>query len=171
MPWTPFYKAKFIRPIRENLRLLLEANEEASLAVASGAQPLTAYKVRPYRKAIWYNTLWPAMSVVSQHSKLVTSDDASRRIEEHSIVVEIEDSGPDPDKLAEDVERRVEAADAIIMSADKNLFRSGIDENAIAIEEVEVSDHDYLQFARQTKSGTILLQTGSLIVVVRTIER
>jgi hypothetical protein len=164
--WLPLYpKARFIRPIRENLQKLLAANEAASLAWASeGGETLTAYK--EYRKALWYNTYWPIMSVVSQTTEKAGKGDEVLP-QKHSILIEIEDAGSNPDVLVDTIERRIAAADMIITSADPNLLKTGLDPEHIAINDLWASSHDYSQF---TRGQNFYLQVGSLMVTVETIE-
>jgi len=163
--WTAlFTHAKFIRPIRENLQTLIAANEAAALAWANDGAAMDPFKV--YRKALWYNTLWPVISIVSQTTEMVGAGDEALP-QKHSILVEIEDSGPDPDELTVSVERRVAAIDMIITSANPNLLKTGMDADHIAIHEVSVASHDYSQF---TRGQNRYLQVGSLMVKVVTIE-
>lgn len=165
MAWQALFPyAKFIRPIRENLQSLLLANEAESLAWANDGTAMPAYKV--YRKALWYNTLWPVISIVSQRTEMVGAGDEARP-QKHSILIELEDAGPDPDDLTVSVERRVAAVDMIITTANPNLLKTGMDANHIAIHEVFVESHDYSQF---TRGQDRYLQVGSLMVKVVTIE-
>lgn len=165
--WTPlFTHAQFIRPIRENLQTLLQISETESLAWANGGQAMPAYKV--YRKALWYNTLWPVISIVSQTTEKVGPGDEALP-QTHSILIEIEQDGPDPDVLTVDVEKRVAAVSMIIESANHNVLKTGMDANHIAIHGVWVESHDYLQFVNK-QDPSRYLQTGSLMVKVQTIE-
>lgn len=164
--WTPLYPAaKFIRPIRENIESLLKANEAESLAWANDGDAMPAYKV--YRKALWYNTLWPVISIVSQSTEMEGAGDEALP-QTHVFLVEIEDSGPNPDDLVSTVERRVQAVSMIIETASLDVFKTGMDANRVAIKQSWVASHKYAQFER---GQNFYLQAADLIVKVQTIER
>lgn len=165
MAWPVLFPhAKFIRPMRENLQALLQANEADALAWANDGDAMSPYKV--YRKALWYNTLFPVISIVSQKTQMVGSGDEAIP-QKHSILIEVEDAGPDPDDLTLSIERRVAAVDMIITSANPNLLKTGMDADHIAIREISVVSHEYSQF---TRGENRYLQVGSLMVNIVTIE-
>lgn len=163
--WTPrFPYAQFIRPIRENLQSLLQANEADSLAWANDGSAMPAYKL--YRKALWYNTLWPVISVVSQTTDMEGRGDEALP-QTHSFLVEIEDAGPNPDDLMATVERRVQAVSMIIETASPNVFKAGMEASHIGIAQAWVASHKYAQFER---GQNFYLQAADLIVKVQTLE-
>lgn len=165
--WTPLYpKAKFIRPILANLESLIKANEADALAWANDNTAMPAFK--EYRKALWYNTIWPIISIVGETTqKKGTGDEVLPQT--HSVLIEIEDAGPNPDDLFDTVTRRVQAIDMILTSANPNVLKIGMDQEHIAINDLWVSEHKYAQFSRGNPPS-IYLQAGDLIVNIETIE-
>lgn len=163
--WVPRFNAQYIRPVRANIRALCEKHEADALRWANDGQVMDAFEI--YRDALWFNTLRPVCSIVSQHSSLVFSNDLDRIDETHTIYVEVEDQGEDPDELAASVEKRVQAVDMIIRSATAVDLIGELDPNKTRLLTVDIPDHDYVQFQR---SQTIYVQTGSFTVTVEAIE-
>ena len=165
--WTSLYpSAKYIRPILANLESLIRANEVEALAWANEGQSMPPFK--EYRKALWYNTIWPIISIVGESTQKVGKGDEVLP-QTHSVLIEIEDAGPDPDTLFETVTRRVQAIDMIITSANPNVLKIGMVPERIAINDLWVTEHRYAQFSRGNPPS-IYLQAGDLIVNIETIE-
>lgn len=165
--WTPLYpQAKFIRPILANLKLLIKTNEAEALQWANDGTAMPPFL--EYRKALWYNTHWPIISIVGETTQKTGPGDEVLP-QTHSVLIEIEDAGPNPDDLFDTVTRRVQAIDMIITSANINLLKVGMDQERIAINDLWVTEHKYAQFARGNPPS-IYLQAGDLIVNIETIE-
>lgn len=162
--WVPRFHARFIRPVRQNIKAVIQAHEADGLAWANDGDPMEPFK--KYRDAIWYNTLRPVCSVVSQRSRLAYAEDFSRIEQKHTIYVEIEDQGPDPDELAASVEKRVQAVDMIVRGATEAELMGALNPTYTRLVTVDIPDHDYIQFTREKQ----YFQTGSFVVDVESIE-
>ncbi len=167
MPWTPLFQARFIRPFITNLITVIQRDEREALLWANDGQAMAAFKV--YRKARWINTLFPAISVIPRRSEVEQAQDNSRLEEEHTVEVEIEDLGQDPDVLAEMIERRVQAVDMIIRSASRADIAVGYEPGRWGALLIEISPHEFTQFFNERQS--IYKQTGTFGVTFNCMER
>lgn len=150
MTFQPKFNAKFIGPIRDNVLSYLQEHEEEALEWAKGGNELLIpYKV--YRRSLWLNTLLPALSVVAVRTRIIQDEDDARLGEVHEIDVLIEDEGSDADALADSVEKRIRAVDAILRNMLPADLLIGLSEGAGAVS-LDVVDHDYTAYRVKEKS-------------------
>lgn len=149
MAFQPKFNARFIGPIRDNILSYIQEHEEEALEWANDGEPMLPSKV--YRRSLWYNTLLPALSVVAVRTRIIQDEDDARLGETHEIDVLIEDEGPDADALADSVEKRIKAIDAILRNMLPSDLLIGLSEGAGAIS-LDVVDHDYTSYRDKDKS-------------------
>ena len=150
MAWTtPKYDALFAERLITNLAAEVLASEAGALSWANGGSAMTAFK-QPYRKSRWINTMWPTLSFILEDSNVPESDDESRIEEDHTVVVEIEDTGTDPDAISASVQKRVRAVTMIILNTSSAVLMAGYTKGGSLTK--DVSKVDYRDFFNDTKS-------------------
>src|SRR5690349_12811111 len=111
-PFVPKYDAKFIGPVRDNILALFKLYEADALKYMNGGTAMKPTKV--WRISHWYNTLFPATSVVARRTQPAAGDDEGSMGVSHLIDLEVEMDGPDADVNTRDVEKRIGAYDHIL---------------------------------------------------------
>lgn len=162
--FQPKFNAHFIGPIRDNVLSYIQTHEAAALRWANG-RSMPSSKV--YRRSLWYNTLLPALSVVAVRTRIIQDEDDARLGETHEIDVLIEDEGPDADALADSVEKRIKAIDAILRNMLPSDLLVGLSEGAGAIS-LDVVDHDYTSY--RDKDKTIYKLAATLGIEIEVLE-
>lgn len=164
MPWDETLTQQFIRPLVDNLIAVLQAGETSVHTEVNGGQPMTAY--RSWRRSKWVllvteqNPPYPACSVIPRRSRTIKGQGGPWIEETHGVEILIEDVGPNPDTLADNVMKRIQAAHLIIeRAASTDLFAGYVvDKTHKPYWDI---DHDYAQFFVEKSKYK---QNGSLII-------
>lgn len=159
MPWDTTLTQQFIRPLVDNLIAVLQAGEESAHAEVNSDVAMPAYKV--WRRSQWVNPDFPACSVIPRRTRTRKGEDDQSVDETHSLEILIEDVGADPDTLADNVMKRVQAAHLIIERASLASLFAGYEPSRTQRPYWDI-DHDYAAFWIKTMSK--YKQNGSLII-------
>ena len=161
-PWDADITQQFIRPLVDNLTAVLQADWVADAPVHAEVNNdvlMATYKV--WRRSRWVNTLFPACSVIPGRTRTRKGEDDQSVDETHSLEILIEDVGPNPDTLADNVMKRVQAAHLIIERTSLASLFAGYQPSRTLRPYWDI-DHDYAQFWLKTMSK--YKQNGSLII-------
>src|SRR5688572_24441532 len=115
MQWNANLTQQFIRPLIDNLISVLQSGETAVHAEVNGEEEMLPYLV--WRRSRWINTKFPACSVIPRRTRTVKGAGGPWIEETHGIEIFVEDVGNDPDVLADNVMKRIQAAHIIIERA------------------------------------------------------
>lgn len=160
MVFVPKFDVKGIGPIIDNIESLLQDNEVDAIKAFNDGKPMDATKV--WRRSHWFNTKFPATSVIAKRSNKIISADEGYVSWEHFIDVEVELDGPNPDVLAKDVTKRILALDAILSKATKQEVLAGFDSTKAGGEWMELSPHVYTYFGN---AEVMLYRTSAAFTV------
>lgn len=165
MPWSSAATQQFIRPLVDNLITVLQAGEATVHSEVNSDQPMPPYK--SWRRSQWVplvregDSPFPACSVIPVKTRTRKGEDNHSIDETHSLEIFIEDIGADPDTLADNVMKRVQAAHLIIERAPLASLFAGFQPSRTRFPDWDI-DHDYAQFWLKTISK--YKQNGSLII-------
>lgn len=164
-PWNDDNTQQFIRPLVDNLIAVLQAGEAAVHAEVNADVAMTAYKH-------WYRSRWvhlhsdpaaifPTCSVIPRRTRTHKGEGGPVVDEGHILEILIEDIGPNPDTLADNVMKRVQAAHIIIERASLASLFTGYEPSKRQLPHWDI-EHDYRDFFNAAKSS--YKQNGSLII-------
>lgn len=164
-PWGSDNTQQFIRPLVDNLIAVLQAGEGVVHAEVNDNQPMTAYKG-------WYRSRWvhlhadpsaifPTCSVIPRRTRTHKGEGGPGIDEGHILEILIEDVGPNPDVLADNVMKRVQAAHIIIERASLTALFAGYPLPRSQRPHWDI-EHDYADFFKRETSS--YKQNGSLII-------
>lgn len=162
-PWDSGNTQLFIRPLIDNLIAVLQAGEADVHAEVNGDVAMTAYK--GWYRSRWVHvvadpaTVFPTCSVIPRRTRTSKGEGGPSVDETHVLEILIEDVGSNPDTLADNVMRRVQAAHIIIERATLGALFSGYSNTHRPHWDIE---HDYRDFFNAQKST--YKQNGSLII-------
>ena len=165
MAWDATLTQQFVRPLVDNLIAVLQASEAAVHAEVNGGEPMTPY-------ARWSRSKWvplvpsgvspfPACSVIPVRTRSRKGEDDRSVDETHSLEIHIEDVGKNPDTLADNVMKRMQAAHLIIERAPLASLFAGYEPSRTQRPYWDI-DHDYAAF--WIKEIGSYKQNGSLII-------
>jgi len=163
MAWDATLTQLFIRPLIDNLIAVLQAGETAVHTEVNGDEPMPPYQ--SWRRSAWVPVIrpgespYPACSVIPRRSRTEKDEDDRSVGEIHGIEIFIEDVGANPDTLADNVMKRVQAAHIIIERASRAALFAGYQRIQMPYWDI---DHDYAQF--WLKDLSKYKQNGSLII-------
>lgn len=164
-PWSDDNTQQFIRPLVDNLITVLQAGEAAIHAEVNGDVAMTAYK--HWYRSRWVHlhadptTIFPTCSVIPRRTRTHKGEGGPVIDEGHILEILIEDIGPNPDTLADDVMKRVQAAHIIIERASLAALFNGYLASNHQRPHWDI-EHDYADFFNASKSS--YKQNGSLII-------
>jgi hypothetical protein len=163
--WNLDITQQFIRPLIDNLIAVLQAGEDAVHAEVNSNVPMPVYK--SWYRSRWVHvvqdptTVFPTCSVIPRRSRTNKGEGGPSVDEVHVVEILIEDVGGNPDTLADNVMKRVQAAHIIIERAPLSALFNGFVPSASQRPHWDI-EHDYRDFFNAQKST--YKQNGSLII-------
>jgi hypothetical protein len=159
--FVPKFSADLIWTIHSNVERIIRANEADALRWANGGETMDAFK--EYRKAQWFNTRFPIISIIPGFTLIDQAEDDSRCDLQHQFEILIEDAGANADLAAESVVKRALAVDQILRKQTSKDILAGRDLNNVGAYHMEISRHEYFQVPRGT---TMYLQLSTFTVTI-----
>jgi hypothetical protein len=163
--WNSDITQQFIRPLVDNLIAVLQAGEAAVHAEVNSDVAMPAYK--GWHRSRWVHLIvqgeaaFPICSVIPRRSRTNKGEGGPSIDEAHVLEILIEDIGPNPDVLADNVMKRVQAAHIIIERAPLGDLFDGFVASTSHHPHWDI-EHDYKDFFNDRKST--YKQNGSLII-------
>jgi len=163
--FSPKYETRFIEQIVKNLKTYLEAKEGPALQWANYGELMEPTKV--WRVSRWFNTLFPVTSIIPISTVPAEADDASRINEVHTILLETEIDGSNPDQISSAICRRINAYDALLRKIGKLELLGGLNLDVVGGEWMDIGKHNYQYFAQ---SPTLYKLSANFELTIKVIE-
>ena len=151
-------KARYGLPLLNNIKSLLQANEEEFLAWANRDENdvpqagMTPYGEN-YFTARFIRSNFPNLTIVLRRSHFEEHADGVAIKQDHEINIIIECAGADADSIGLDCFKRCAAVDGIIRSASNDQLYAGYAINHLKHPYFEVSDWDFIELMSRVTSA------------------
>ena len=166
MPWTPLISPTFMLALRPNLLRVLRRDMPAAFAYFGGVgEPFERYALCELVE----EKARSRCLVLGVGTAITPRPDPQAVAPEHSITVLVAVTGPNPDLLTTERDRRVCAVDSIIRQATWADLVEGINVQAGG-KVIDIVGHAYSDNARRSNEW-MYEHTGELAVRIRLLER
>jgi hypothetical protein len=162
-PWVTSFEMEGIEPFASNLLSLFERDQTPALDWAARGEALEDFEV--FNNSRRLNQKWAALSVIPRQEATPLICEGQIIDVGHTVEVQIEDKGPEPNQLVWSVVRRVRAVRAMIWSASIEELTWNMQIENPGLLTVEVTPAIYAGFIDRNK--TIYTQYASLSVSLK----